>query len=64
MNYIIYENNTGHGSNGYNYYVHSLEVLVDIFTHLKSVGQAFKQVNNRKMSDRLNLQLFLKILGT
>ena len=39
VNYFIYENNTGHGSNDYNYYMHSLEVLVDIhvFTRLISV---------------------------
>ena len=46
------------------YQVPSLEALADIFTCLRSIGQAFRQVNNRKMSNKLILQLILKILGT
>ena len=44
--------------------VPSVEVLADIFTCLKSIRQAFRQANNRKMSNKLILQLFLKTLGT
>ena len=46
------------------YQVPSIEVLADIFTCLRSIWQAFRQVNNRKMSNKLILQLILKILGT